>query len=181
MIRGDDGGWRSLVELIGEERLKEHLDLVSNRIIDSGISVELQETLKASLLGLLSDQSSLSHPTIGNLIRDVCESCDLGIGSLLRLVGSNARGTDRLRNALATRVKRISVKPFMDMNTMLEERLTQCCVHVGTRRAEDLDQCAPFCAAQAWPAIGRGKLSERAGAQVDSVPITLRIEEKAAP
>ena len=34
---------------------------------------------------------------------------------------------------LGERVVRITVKPFMDMSTMIEERLTQCCVHVGTR------------------------------------------------
>ena len=38
---------------------------------------------------------------------------------------------------LGERVKRITVKPFMDMNTMIEERLTQCCVHVGDRRTSD--------------------------------------------
>ena len=32
-------------------------------------------------------------------------------------------------------VLRVTVKPFMDMNTMIEERLTQCCVHVATVRA----------------------------------------------
>jgi hypothetical protein len=62
----------------------------------------------------------------------------------------------------------------MDMSTMIEERLTQCCVHVGTRSEADLDQCAPFCAAQAWPRLGSQKLSEIAGARVGSVPVTLR-------
>ena len=37
---------------------------------------------------------------------------------------------------LGERVLRVTVKPFMDMNTMIEERLTQCCVHVGTVNAE---------------------------------------------
>jgi len=174
MIRNDAGAWRSLVEIIGPGRLMEHLDLVSNRIIDPDISAELHEAVKAALLGLLSDQTSLTHPTVGELIRTVCESCDLGITSLMRIAGSARRGQERLRDMLATRVKRISVKPFMDMNTMLEERLTQCCVHVGTRSGDGQDQCAPFCAAQAWPAIGRGKPAERAGAAIDSVPLTLR-------
>ena len=34
----------------------------------------------------------------------------------------------------------------------LEERLLQCCVHVGTE-GERGHQCAPFCAVQAWPAL----------------------------
>jgi hypothetical protein len=57
---------------------------------------------------------------------------------------------------------RITVKPFMDMATMLEERLLQCCVHVGTR-SQTQDQCAPFCAVQAWPALSRQRLSTVAG------------------
>ena len=122
---------------------------------------------------MLSDRTSLSHPTVGELIQTVCESCDLGITSLMRLAGRSDNGS-KLRDVLATRVKRITVKPFMDMNTMIEERLIQCCVHVGTKREADLDQCAPFCAVQAWPRLGRQKVSEKAGARVGSVPLVLR-------
>ena len=57
---------------------------------------------------------------------------------------------------LGERVVRLTVKPFMDMSTMIEERLLQCCVHVGTRSGQD--QCAPFCAVQAWPALAAGRL-----------------------
>jgi uncharacterized radical SAM superfamily Fe-S cluster-containing enzyme len=62
---------------------------------------------------------------------------------------------------MAERIKRITVKPFMDVNTMIEERLTQCCVHVGTRGDDEFDQCAPFCAVQAWPALSEQKLARR--------------------
>jgi hypothetical protein len=35
----------------------------------------------------------------------------------------------------------------MDINTMIEERLTQCCVHVATvNETTAAHQCAPFCA-----------------------------------
>ncbi|XTR51892.1 hypothetical protein ACOM2C_18380 [Pseudarthrobacter sp. So.54] len=54
---------------------------------------------------------------------------------------------------------RIMVKPFMDISTMIEERLTQCCVHVGTKSDAGAHQCAPFCAVQAWPALARQRLS----------------------
>jgi len=56
-------------------------------------------------------------------------------------------------------VKRITVKPFMDISTMLEERLTQCCVHVGTFSDEGAPQCAPFCAVQAWGKLGDQRVS----------------------
>ncbi len=182
LLRTDSGEWRSLVAMVGEERLKEHLGLVANRIADSEIPRELRRAVQQSLLGLLSEQSSLSHPSVGDLWRDVCEACDLGIATLLKVaaaVGLPGR-RDALRRLMGERVVRVTVKPFMDMNTMIEERLTQCCVHVGTRSgaagdgaagdgagddggAARRDQCAPFCAVQAWPTLSAQRLSHAAG------------------
>jgi uncharacterized radical SAM superfamily Fe-S cluster-containing enzyme len=169
LMRTDAGTWRSLTSIVGHERLKTHLDLVSNRIVDQELSAELRSMVKASLLGLFSESSSLAQPSIGELFHNVCQSCDLGLTDLVRLAGGALLGrTEGLRDLLGRRVKRITVKPFMDVHTMIEERLVQCCVHVGTAR--DLQegppaahQCVPFCAAQAWPALGRMKLAERAG------------------
>ncbi len=79
----------------------------------------------------------------------------------MRLAGDAVLGRqNRLRELLGQRIKRITIKPFMDINTMLEERLLQCCVHVGTQGAAQ-HQCAPFCAVQAWPQLGRMKLAPR--------------------
>jgi uncharacterized radical SAM superfamily Fe-S cluster-containing enzyme len=158
LLRDDAGQWRSLTALIGHDRLRSWLDLapdlVANRIADVDLPVQLRRVVKDSLLGLLSEQSSLSHPSVGDLWRDVCQNCDLGISTLATLASSK-----RLRTLLGERVKRISVKPFMDIATMIEERLTQCCVHVATRGTEDAHQCAPFCAVQAWPALSAQRLS----------------------
>ena len=176
LIRTDGGEWRSLVATIGHDRLREHLGLVANRINDPELSAELRGLLKHALLGLLSEQSSLTHPTVAQLFRDVCESCDLGLSTLLRLAGESLLGRQAaFRRLVAERVKRITVKPFMDVHTMLEERLLQCCVHVGTARDEAgaaggvAHQCAPFCAVQAWPALAATKLAERARAR-DALP-----------
>ena len=55
------------------------------------------------------------------------------------------------------------------LNTMIEERLTQCCVHVATvREGADEDgnaihQCAPFCAVQAWAPLGERRISTATG------------------
>jgi hypothetical protein len=172
MIRTDAGEWRSLVSMIGHERLKEHLDLVSNRINDPELSAQLRELVKHSLLGLLSEQSSLTHPTIGELFRTVCESCDLGLSTLVRLAGEALLGRqDRFRQLVGERIKRLTVKPFMDMHTMLEERLLQCCVHVGTE-AEGARQCAPFCAVQAWGPLGATKLPEVVRREQGAAPAT---------
>lgn len=158
LIRDDAEQWRSLVALIGHDRLKENLGLVANRIADTEIPRELRLAVQESLLGLLSEQSSLSHPQVGDLWRNICENCDLGVSTLLTLASSALPGRrKKLRRMLGERVVRITVKPFMDISTMIEERLTQCCVHVGTRA--DQDQCAPFCAVQAWPQLSAQRLS----------------------
>ena len=164
LIRDDSDQWRSLVSLIGTENLKDKLGLVANRIADSELPKQLRLAVQESLLGLLSEQSSLSHPDIGDVWRNICENCDLGMSTLLTLAASALPGRRRkIRKLLGERVVRLTVKPFMDMSTMIEERLVQCCVHVGTRSPDDRNQCAPFCAVQAWPALGRQRLSLSAG------------------
>jgi uncharacterized radical SAM superfamily Fe-S cluster-containing enzyme len=160
MLKTDHGEWKSLVGIIGHDQLKQHLDLVSNRIADRELPAQLRGLVKQSLLGLLSEQSTLAHPAIADLFRNICENCDLGLSTLLRLAGNALLGQQhQLRELLGKRVKRITIKPFMDMNTMLEERLTQCCVHVGAQ-SDAQHQCVPFCAVQAWPRLARMKIAE---------------------
>ncbi|WP_166909979.1 radical SAM protein [Mycobacterium sp. DL440] len=175
LVRDDGDQWRSLVSLIGAESLKAKLGLVSNRIADTELPRELRMAVQESLLGLLSEQSSLSHPQIGDVWRAICEGCDLGMGTLLTLASSALPGRRRkIRKLLGERVVRLTVKPFMDMSTMIEERLTQCCVHVGTRSGQSESaqhQCAPFCAVQAWPALGRQRLSLSVGQALPLIEI----------
>jgi uncharacterized radical SAM superfamily Fe-S cluster-containing enzyme len=180
MLRTDKGEWKSLVGIIGHDQLKARLDLVANRINDPERSAQLRRLVKEALLGLLSEQSSLTHPSIAQLFRDVCESCDLGLSTLIRLAGDALIGdTKRFRQLVATRIKRITIKPFMDMHTMLEERLLQCCVHVGTQRGapEAEHQCAPFCAVQAWAPLAGTKLAEIARRERTAplVPMTVEV------
>src|SRR3954454_17898903 len=174
MLKDDAGVWRSLTALIGHDRLLAWLEIdpdsIANRIADSDIPMNLRSVIKTSLLDLLSEQSSLSHPRTADLWKTICSQCDLGIGTLTTLVGGGLPGQhDRLRGLLAERVTRITVKPFMDISTMLEERLRQCCVHVGTKSDDGGQQCAPFCAVQAWPALGRQRLSTATGLPLPTV------------
>ncbi|OBB31193.1 radical SAM protein [Mycolicibacterium peregrinum] len=175
LVRDDNDRWRSLVSLIGTESLKDKLGLVSNRIADAELPRELRMAVQESLFGLLSEQSSLSHPQIGDVWRAICEGCDLGMGTLLTLASSALPGRRRkIRKLLGERVVRLTVKPFMDMSTMIEDRLTQCCVHVGTRSGQSdtaQHQCAPFCAVQAWPALGRQRLSLSVGQALPLIEI----------
>lgn len=160
MIRQDAGDWKSLTALMGEDTMRRHLGLVSNRVVDQELPSGLRKAIQASLLGLLSEQSSLSHPAIGDLWKDICEACDIGMASLMKLAASAGLKPQKeaLRNMLGERVVRITVKPFMDINTMIEDRLIQCCVHVGTKSA-DQHQCAPFCAVQAWRDLSDQRVS----------------------
>ena len=169
-LRDDSGRWQSLVGLIGAERLKGLLDLepdlLANRIADDAIPHHLKQVVRQSLLDLLSEQSSLSHPSMADIWRDICTTCDLGMGTLATLASGGLPGGEaRMRRLLGERVLRVTVKPFMDMNTMIEERLTQCCVHVGTVSDQGAHQCAPFCAVQAWGPLSRQRLSTAAGTE----------------
>jgi len=169
LLRDDSGSWRSLVSVIGPDRLKGYLDLApdqfANRFADQDLPAKLRASVKDSLLGLLSEQSTVSHPDVGRIWADICTTCDIGIGTLTTLAASKLPGqAHRLRSMLAERVVRVTVKPFMDINTMIEERLTQCCVHVGTVAPDDgSHQCAPFCAVQAWAPLARTRLSTVTG------------------
>jgi uncharacterized radical SAM superfamily Fe-S cluster-containing enzyme len=157
----DAGEWKSLLAVIGPEEVKAHLGLVSNRIAAEGVSGEIRDLVKASLLGLMSEQTSLTHPSVLDMFRNICDACDLGLGSFLRLAGDALLGKKAtFRRLWSERIKRITIKPFMDMNTMIEERLQQCCVHVGTE-SDVQHQCVPFCAAQAWRPLSQMKLSQR--------------------
>jgi hypothetical protein len=164
MLKDDRGVWRSLTALVGHDQLLAWLELdpdsLANRIADRELPLGLRDLMKNSLLDLLSEQATLSHPRTAELWRNICTQCDLGIGTLTTLAAGRLPGQqERLRRLMAERVTRITVKPFMDMSTMIEERLTQCCVHVGTRSEAGADQCAPFCAVQAWPALARQRIS----------------------
>lgn len=168
LLRDDAGVWRSLTALIGHDELLRWLELdpehLANRVADRELPRQLRELVKNSLLDLLSEQAALTNPRTGQLWQNICTQCDLGIGTLATLAaGRLPGGEERMRNLLAERVKRITVKPFQDISTMLEERLTQCCVHVGTFGDDGEPQCAPFCAVQAWGPLGRQRASTARG------------------
>ena len=55
----------------------------------------MKEVVKGSLLDLLSEQSSLSHPSMATIWRDICQNCDLGIGTLTTLATGALPGVSR--------------------------------------------------------------------------------------
>lgn len=168
LLKDDAGVWRSLTALVGHDELLRWLELdpesLANRVADRDLPLQLRELMKSSLLDLLSEQAALSSPRTGQLWKNICTQCDLGISTLATLASSKLPGgAERMRNLLGERVKRITIKPFQDISTMIEERLIQCCVHVGTTSDAGDHQCAPFCAVQAWGKLGAQRLSNPKG------------------
>jgi hypothetical protein len=158
LFRTDDGSWRSLVALIGADTLRRNLDLVANRMVFPNVAPVFRRLAVAgSLRAMLSERSSLVDPGFRRLFRTVARRPGLGIAEQLRSVAPLLRDPASARRVFGERVKRLTVKPFMDVHTMLEERLRQCCVHVGTVDG-DRHQAVPFCAAQAWPQLSAMKV-----------------------
>jgi hypothetical protein len=134
--------------MIGRERLKEQMVLIGNRLAPD-------DALWESLTGLLSETAMVSRPELIDYLLDVCEVCDLGVSGFVKTLGRWL--TDRSAvpvEALARRVKRVSIKTFMDPWTMNVERLQQCCVHVGSTDGDDPVRI-PFCARQSFGALRR--------------------------
>ena len=151
-VRGDDDRFRSVVQMVGRDKLKEHMVLIGNRLApDDG--------LWEALTSLMSETAMISRPELIDHLLNVCEVCDLGVSGFVKTLGRwITNRTDVPVEWLARRVKRLSVKTFMDSWTLNIERLQQCCVHVGSADGGDPVR-VPFCARQIF-----GGLRERTSA-----------------
>ena len=147
-VRGDDGGYRSVVQMIGRDRLRENMVVLGNRLAPD-------DALWEALTGLLSETAMISRPELIDYLLDVCEVCDLGVSGFVKTIGRwlNDRGAIPVEH-IAKRVKRLSVKTFMDPWTVNIERLQQCCVHVGSSDGGDPVRI-PFCARQIFGQLRR--------------------------
>jgi hypothetical protein len=166
-VRADDGGYRSVVGMIGRDRLKENMVLVGNRLAPD-------DALWEALTGLLSETAMVSRPELIDYLLDVCEVCDLGVSGFVKSIGRwlTDRGAIPVET-IAKRVKRLSVKTFMDPWTLNIERLQQCCVHVGSTDGGDPIR-VPFCARQIFGQLRRrtsaGMVPARELAAIDGGP-----------
>jgi uncharacterized radical SAM superfamily Fe-S cluster-containing enzyme len=164
-IKGDGGDWRSVPRLLGHDRLREGLGLVSNRIAPD-------DAMWTALVGLMSETTLVSRPELIDHVLQICEACDLGVSGFVKSLGRWLFDRDAAVEEIALRVKRFSVKSFMDAWTMNVERLQQCCVHVGSTDAGDPVR-VPFCARQAFGALRRrtsaGMVSARELVSLDEV------------
>lgn len=143
-LKNNDGTLRSVSSIVGEDALKTHLSMFGNSI---AFSDGLQHVHEA-LLGLMSESMTLSRPELFGHLKALCAACDLGgLTDLLRI----AFGRDATAKFVGERVKRVTVKHFMDADTLITERLEQCCVHVGGAGNDPVRM--PFCAARLFPKV----------------------------
>jgi 7,8-dihydro-6-hydroxymethylpterin dimethyltransferase len=138
------GGFRSLAAIVGEDDLKRSLSVMGNSIAFSDTLAQV----RAALGGVMSESMTLSRPELVGHLKTICSACDVGgLGELLKLAfvpGATAR-------FVGERVKRVTIKHFMDANTLITERLEQCCVHVAGAGNDVVRM--PFCAARLFPKV----------------------------
>ena len=148
-VRGDAGQFNSVVRLLGQERLQANLGLVGNRIAAD------EDALGQALLGMMSETTTITHPELLDYVLTLCDNCDLGLTGFVRQVTNTLLRRDMPVEPISKRLKRFTVKSFMDAWTLNAERLQQCCVHVGSTDAEANPVRVPFCARQLFGDLRR--------------------------
>lgn len=151
-VRGDQGQLSSVARLLGRDRLKANLGLVANRIAAD------EPALGQALVAMMSETTTISRPELIEHVLTLCEHCDLGLSGFVQSIGARLLGR-AATEPISKRIKRLTVKSFMDAWTLNMERLQQCCVHVGSLDAERNPVRIPFCARQAF-----GELRQRTSA-----------------
>jgi 7,8-dihydro-6-hydroxymethylpterin dimethyltransferase len=143
-IQGRRGRYVGLASVLGEEALREHLSVFGNQIAFS----ETLQQIRDALLSVMSETMTLSRPELARHLKNLCDACDFGgTGELLRL----AFAKDATARFVGERVKRVTIKHFMDADTLITERLEQCCVHVAGAGNDPVRM--PFCAARLFPKV----------------------------
>ncbi len=144
-VRGKDDRFAGLASIVGEDALRENLSVFGNQIAFS----EALEAVRAALTGVMSETMTLSRPELATHLKTLCGACDLGgIGDLIKMAFGGKGATAKF---VGERVKRVTVKHFMDADTLITERLEQCCVHVAG--AGDDPVRMPFCATRLFPKV----------------------------
>lgn len=148
-VVGDQGQLNSVARLLGKDRLKANLDLVSNRIAAD------EAALGQALMGMMSETTTITRPELIDYVLTLCDNCDLGLAGLLRRFTSVVLRREAAAEPVSLRLKRLTVKSFMDAWTLNMERLQQCCVHVGSTDGDANPVRIPFCARQLFGDLRR--------------------------
>lgn len=148
-VKGDNGQFSSVPRLLGEDTLRANLGLVSNRIAFPAAN----DVIQAALTGMMSETTTVSRPELVDYVMNICEQCEIGLSGLVQTVANLVIKRESPVDTVAKRMKRITIKSFMDAWTMNIERLQQCCVHVGSVDPDAEVVRIPFCARQAFGAL----------------------------
>jgi hypothetical protein len=132
--------------------LRANLGVVGNTIAFADTLTMVRD----ALAGIMSESMTLSRPELVGHLSSLCSACDFG--GVAGLIGAAFR-KDATHDFVGNRVKRITIKHFMDADTLITERLEQCCVHVGSAGNDPVRM--PFCAARLFPKV-RAKAVEGA-------------------
>jgi len=143
-IKDQAGAFTGLASIVGSDALLENLSLFGNTI---SFSDSLSE-VRRGLLGVMSETMTLSRPELVGHLRTLCEACDFG-GFAQMLAAAFRPGSGE--RFVGERVKRVTIKHFMDADTLITERLEQCCVHVAGAGNDPVRM--PFCAARLFPKV----------------------------
>lgn len=129
-IKDNKGHWRSLIEVIGRERMKEWIHLASNTISFENVGESLKSMIKEGVLQrIFSEQQKSSALQTALDLMKMCD-CVPGVRDLFTTLWPGSKRPDM--ETLATNTFRVTIKMFMDAHTFHEARIRQCCVHVGT-------------------------------------------------
>lgn len=143
-LQNNKGRFTALSSIVGEAALQRNLSVFGNSIAFSDGLAEI----RSALTNVMSESMTLSRPELVANLAAICSACDLGgFGQLLALAfrpGATAA-------FVGERVKRVTIKHFMDADTLIAERLEQCCVHVAGAGNEPVRM--PFCAARLFPKV----------------------------
>ena len=165
-VRGDQGQLNSIPRLLGIERLKANLGLVSNRIAFP----EANPVIQAALVGMMSETTTITRPELVDYMLSLCDSCDLGLSEFVKSVGAMVLKREHPIETVTKRMKRLTIKSFMDAWTLNVERLQQCCVHVGSTDGDSNPVRVPFCARQLFSEL-RQKTSAGQVSSAELIPL----------
>jgi uncharacterized radical SAM superfamily Fe-S cluster-containing enzyme len=165
-VRGDEGQLNSIPRLLGQEQLKANLGLVANRIAFP----QANETIQAALVGMMSETTTISRPELIDYVLNLCENCDLGLNNFVKSVGQMILKRESPIETVTKRMKRLTIKSFMDAWTLNVERLQQCCVHVGSTEGDSNPVRVPFCARQLFSEL-RQKTSAGQVSSAELIPL----------
>lgn len=138
------GRFASLAAIVGEAALEKNLSVFGNSIAFSDGLGEI----RAALTNVMSESMTLSRPELLENLAKICSACDLGGFGRLLATAFRPHATARF---VGERIKRVTVKHFMDADTLVTERLEQCCVHVAGAGNDPVR--LPFCAARLFPKV----------------------------